>query len=440
MSASIFHGAPGSFKSASAFWFEVLPALRQGRLVVTNIEGVLTKESIEIELDETFPESADIWRLSSQTQTGLFLWRRWFWWMPVKAFIIIDEVQDVFPSDAKVFKPEDLDNQGIETIKEHLPEKYYERYKEEIATFKPDLSEGTSDDTGEIILDENGDILYPRLMREANMRHRKYNWDIIYCTPEISEIHKLVRSVCEFAYFHKYNQALEFIPYFKRRPRIHEHSPKSSGQPKKKDDVTKWRKVPLEVHKCYRSTSTGGITKRGGLNGFNDPSLIVAIALLFLSLSYSTWWLFIKEDSKPVIESGLVTNKEGKQVPSSSSSQNLNISGNTSNNKAISENDIPLALPYDASNIYMTGYQSVFNTNYGNVTEVKEFIFTLKLEDKEFSLNNYDLENFGILVRYFNDCRVELYNNKHSRIVSCMPKFTSTAKQESSQQQNVLNM
>ena len=157
MSASIFHGAPGSFKSASAFWFEVLPALRAGRVVVTNIEGVLTKESIEIELDEVFPETADIWRLSSQTETGLFLWRRWFWWMPVKAFIIIDEVQDVFPNDSKVFKPEELDSQGIESIKQHLPEKFYNHYKKAIADFKPDISEGTKDDTGETILDENGD-------------------------------------------------------------------------------------------------------------------------------------------------------------------------------------------------------------------------------------------------------------------------------------------
>ena len=41
MAASIFHGPPGSFKSASAFWYEVLPALRAGRVVVTNIEGIL---------------------------------------------------------------------------------------------------------------------------------------------------------------------------------------------------------------------------------------------------------------------------------------------------------------------------------------------------------------------------------------------------------------
>ncbi len=420
MSANIFHGAPGSFKSASAFWFEVLPALRAGRVVVTNIEGVLTKESIEIELDETFPDSADIWRLSSQTETGLYLWRRWFWWMPVKAFIIIDEVQDVFPNDSKVFKPEDLDNQGIESVKDKLPEKFYNHYKIAIADFKPDLSEGTSDDTGETILDENGDILYPKLMREANMRHRKYNWDIIYCTPEITEIHKLVRSVCEFAYYHKYNQALEFIPYFKRRPRIHEHSPKSSGIPKKKDDVTKWRKVPVEVHKCYRSTSTGGITKRGGVNGFKDPSLIFAIALLLLCIGYATWWGFIKEDRKSLREYSLDANQENSQVSRKANAKDTNFSNTPNAISSRDETHVSLALPYDSSSIYFTGYQTVI---LNKDRKYKEYFFELTSGDNKISMNSNDLYYFGIQVEFVNECTVKLIDDELSKLVRCPPKI-----------------
>ncbi|WP_411673631.1 zonular occludens toxin domain-containing protein [Vibrio campbellii] len=37
------HGSNGSYKSAYATWFEILPALREGRLVVTNIEGLRPK-------------------------------------------------------------------------------------------------------------------------------------------------------------------------------------------------------------------------------------------------------------------------------------------------------------------------------------------------------------------------------------------------------------
>jgi zona occludens toxin len=420
MSASIFHGAPGSFKSASAFWFEVLPALRAGRVVVTNIEGVLTKESIEIELDEVFPESADIWRLSCQTETGLFLWRRWFWWMPVKAFIIIDEVQDVFPNDSKVFKPEDLDNQGIDSIKEHLPEKFYNHYKVAIEQFKPDISEGTSDDTGEIVLDKDGNILYPKLMREANMRHRKYNWDIIYCTPEISEIHKLVRSVCEFAYFHKYNQAVEFIPYFYRRPRIHEHSPKSSGQPKKKDDITKWRKVPLEVHKCYRSTSTGGITKRGGVNGFKDPTLIFTIAILFFAVGYATWWAFIKDDSKAISHVYVEGNKQGSEASSKATPQDTSFFNSANLNSGSNEIRISLELPFDATKIYLTGYQDVV---LNKDKKYKQYFFVMTAGDDQISINNHDLYYFGYEVTFINDCMVKLKRKDRFKIVTCLPKL-----------------
>jgi zona occludens toxin len=418
MSAIIFHGAPGSFKSASAFWFEVLPALRAGRIVVTNIEGVLTKESIEIELDEVFPVSADIWRLSSQTETGLFLWRRWFWWMPVKAFIVIDEVQDVFPNDAKVFRPEELDSQGIESLKEHLPEKFYNHYHVALADFKPDLSESTSDDTGQQVLDENGNFLYPKLMREANMRHRKYNWDIIYCTPEITEIHKLVRSVCEFAYYHKYNQALEFIPYFKRRPRIHEHSPKSIGVPKKKDDITKWRKVPLDVHKCYRSTSTGGITKRGGANGFKDPTLIFTIALLFFCICYATWYLFIKEDRKSLQQYSMESNQENSQVSSQTNAKNTGFFNSSDTVQDNNESRIPLNLPYQANKIYMNGYQTVV---LNKDRKYKEYFFTLYQDDVEISINSDDLFFFGISVEYINHCTVKLKDGNKTRLVHCSP-------------------
>ncbi len=420
MAASIFHGAPGSFKSASAFWFEVLPALRAGRVVVTNIEGVLTKESIEIELDEVFPESADIWRLSSQTESGLFLWRRWFWWMPVKAFVIMDEVQDIFPNDAKVFKPEELDNKGIESLKEHLPEKFYKHYHVAIAEFKPEISEGTSDDTGEQVLDKDGNILYPRLMREANMRHRKYNWDIIYCTPVIEEIHKLVRSVCEFAYFHKYNQAVEFIPYFYRRPRIHEHSPKSSGQPKKKDDITKWRKVPVDVHKCYRSTSTGGITKRGGVNGLKDPTLIFTLAILLFAVCYATWWAFIKDDKKSINELHMEDNKKELSIPSASTAQNTGFFNNSNTAQNSTKNSVPLGLPFDATKIYLTGYVDVI---LNKDRRYKQYFFTMTAGEDEISINSRDLYYFGYDVTFINECMVELKKGNSTKHVSCPPKI-----------------
>jgi zona occludens toxin len=428
MAANIFHGAPGSFKSASAFWFEVLPALRAGRVVVTNIEGILTKESIEMELDEVFPESADIWRLSSQTENGLYLWRRWFWWMPVKAFIIIDEVQDVFPNDSKVFKPEELDSKGIESLKELLPSKFYDHYKKAILDFKPDLSEGTQDDTGQTILDSEGNILYPKLMREANMRHRKYNWDIIYCTPEITEIHKLVRSVCEFAYFHKYNESFEFIPYFKRRPRIHQHSPKSSGIPLKKGDPTKWRKVPIDVHKCYRSTSTGKITKAGALNAFKDPTLIFVIALLLSSFGYLAWYTFFQTSSSKAIAANNEIPKDSTQISSKTPIKSNGLFSSAVPVQSDNESSLPLELPFDATKIYMTGYQDVV---LNKDKKYKQYFFVMTAGDDQISINNHDLYYFGYEVMFINECTVKLKRDNRFKVVTCLPKLiTPVVKEE----------
>lgn len=426
MSASIFHGAPGSFKSASAFWFEVLPALRSGRVVVTNIEGILPKESIEIELNETFPEGADIWRLSSQTDTGLYLWRRWFWWMPVKAFIILDEIQDVFPDDAKVFRPEDLDSEGIECLKDKLPTKYYDYYWEEIGKFTPEVDEASVDDTGQTILDEKGNIIYPKTMREANMRHRKYNWDLIYCTPAIEEIHKLIRRVCEFAYFYKYNQALEFIPYFFRKPRFHEHSPKTNGT-RKKDDVIKWRRVPVEVHKCYRSTSTGGITKRGGVNAFKDPTLIFAIALLFFCFSYATWYLFIKEEREVLMQQNLENNKKYSKVSSEADVQDTSFFDDPNSLQVNNEKPVSLVLPYDSTNIYMTGYQTVF---LNKDRKYKEYFFELSKGEQKILMNSNDLYYFGINVEFVNECTVKLIDDDLTKLVRCSPKFANNIKSD----------
>lgn len=427
MATSIFHGAPGSFKTASAFWFEVLPQLRAGRLVVTNIEGILTKESIEIALNETFPESAQIWRLSSQTDKGLYLWRRWFWWMPVNAFIIIDEVQDVFPDDAKVFKPEELNSQGIDSLKEQLPEKFYTYFKNAIDEYTPSTDEGSKDDTGETILDENGHIIYPKTMREANMRQRKYNWDLIYCTPAIEEVHKLIRRVTEFAYFYKYNKALEFIPYFKRKPRIHEHSPKNTGQPKKKDDPTVWRRVPIEVHKCYKSTSTGEITKRGGLNAFKSPSFIIAFALLFFCFSYAGWWAFIKEDRKPFGQVAADGHRGSSQISSQTTIKNSRVSNSVDSVQGTNEIRISLELPFEATKIYLTGYQDVV---LNKDKRYKQYFFVMTTGDDQISINNHDLYYFGYEVSFINECMVKLKKDKQFRLVTCEPRVIQKPKVE----------
>jgi zona occludens toxin len=420
MAAVIYHGAPGSFKSANAVWNELLPALRKGRLVVTNIEGLLSREEIEIELNEVFPEGAEIWRLSSQTDKGKFLWMRWFWWMPVGALIILDEVQDVFPADVTVFKPVELDSQGIDSLQEKLPDGYYERYYKSLTAFTPD--DQYTDDTGDIILDEKGLVIYPKTMREANMRHRKYNWDLVYCTPEITEIHKLVRAVCENGYKHRYMDGLEFIPYFYRRVRLNEHSPKSNGETIKKSDTVKWRKIPLDVHTLYKSTSTGKVTARRGINPLKNPSFMFTIALLLLALGFIAYYFIFKsndENVKKVLDQGnQILVQDVVQTTKSNS-----ISSSRDDTYSIGdETYFPLdkSLPYGASVIYLNGYVDVI---VNKQKSYKNYLFTAIKDNQEMYLTESDLYYFDIQVRFVNPCKVQLKSGKTSYTIRCVPNF-----------------
>lgn len=411
MACNIFHGAPGSFKSSSAVYFEMLPELRKGRLVVTNIEGLKTKQEIETLLNEEFPESADIWRLSSQTDNGKKLWRRWFWWMPLNAFIILDEVQDIFPNDKAAYKPENYDNDGIDLLKELLPEKFYKGYLKALQDFKPKDSEIITDDTNQKILDDNGFIIYPPNMREANMRHRKFNWDIIYCTPDITQIHSLIRGVCQYAYRHYYFDSLEFIPWFNRRPRINEHNPKTNGLTLKKGDSKRWRKIPLVTFQLYKSTSTGTTTKRRGANGLKDSKLIITSAIFIIFLLFS----FFYDSDEPVVSTE--TKKDDVLLVQKDNTEPV-VSHNTTYNNAVDTSATnSLDIPYNAESMYLTG---IIDSYKGGVN-VPDFFFTLNIDNLEYSLTSEDLKSFGIKVRKLSSCVVMLVKGNLSRRIYCKP-------------------
>ena len=96
MATKINYGPAGSYKSSSAVWFERLPALREGRCVVTNVEGLYPLKTIERVLGEKFPDSARLYRISSLTARGRRLWRCWYHWMPIGSYVLMDEAQDIY--------------------------------------------------------------------------------------------------------------------------------------------------------------------------------------------------------------------------------------------------------------------------------------------------------------------------------------------------------
>ncbi|WP_017218838.1 zonular occludens toxin family protein [Pseudoalteromonas sp. NJ631] len=424
MATSIFHGAPGSFKSASAVWFELLPALRAGRLVVTNIEGIKPIEDIEQELNETFPETAKLWRMSSQSDTGHKLWRNWYHWVPCGALIIMDEVQDIYPTETTQFKPESCDYQPVQNYQEVLPEDWYQYHLDTLETYKPaDLTSGDVDDLGIEIFNEHGHIIYPKTLKEAYMRHRKYNWDIICCTPDITSVHKYIRNVSQYAYAHKYFDGLAKIPYFYRRPRIHEHNPKLDGKTPNKADPKKWRKIPVRVHDLYKSTATKSITSATGKNFLLSPMFAFPVVVVTLCLGYFGLYFggaFDVEENQETATIPVEHHQESAVAPSD----------NDSNTPVVSPT-IHIGLPYDAKRAYIS---AIITTVDGERVE-KEVVIEFKTQDGTVSANSKDITRMGYSVIVFNSClaRIEYQGFQYHAI--CKPTDTPPPIQEQQYQQ-----
>ncbi|EHU9451544.1 toxin, partial [Vibrio vulnificus] len=96
MAIFIRTGSNGSYKSAYTVYFVIYEALKAGRVVVTNIEGMQPLEVIEKRLNIQFPSTTRLIRIFSRDQDGIELWQHFFCWCPLGALIVIDECQDIF--------------------------------------------------------------------------------------------------------------------------------------------------------------------------------------------------------------------------------------------------------------------------------------------------------------------------------------------------------
>jgi zona occludens toxin len=434
MATKIFHGAPGSYKSSTVCWFELLEALKAGRLCVTNLQGIKTLEEISLQLDIVFPASSQLVRIASNNDTGRDLIRNFYQWLPIGSFIFIDEIQDIYPKDAS-FKALDYNYKGEGFFDERLPDSVVALYHEKQRKIKSlvDITK-FEDDLGLSIFDDRDYINYPPTLRECFMRHRHYNWDICLATPDIVEVAPFIRSVCEAAFAHTSKDSAPF-PYFKRRPRVLEHSPKTNGASTKKGDIVTNRKIPLDVFKIYESTATGQSTKSGAGNSPVTPTIICG-ALVFLALfCFVLYVLFFRSSSSdsPPIPSVSVINKDFKEVTQTSIKSPKKDNDFVSDNvtpKNLFKNDSSLILPFSADSIYLSAINKVYNVG----ERVKaDYVFLLNIKGDEFYVSSTDLVVLGYKISFRSDYVVSLSDGYSSRLVFFMPsKYKKPIKEKPS--------
>lgn len=414
MAVVIRHGPNGSYKSASAVWYDLLPALRQGRICITNLEGCYPLEDIEKRLGEKFPDSTRLYRINIIHDDALRLWRRWFHWAPVGSFLLMDEVQDIYPD--KSWKESDLDYQPIETYKDQLPPGLIEDYYAALDACKPEQFESCDyDDTGSLLFDDNGRIVYPKTLNGAFKRHRKFNWDIVCVTPDINDISPMVRGCAELA---KAQSNKDSFFLYRRKPRIYEHNPRQNGVPTANSPVYR-EKVPLAAFLLYKSTQTGKHTKSGQSKGPFSSPLFYFYAFLMLVFGGFAIYNYSEADKLNAQIDGKSTVATPEKDPDVAVQVGSDLPDNVGAGRPdkVHPSKPVFVNPYDAKAVYVTG-ESLDTQGNGVIT-----IALFTKDGDEYHTNNDELYSMGYAVRYKRYCQAELYNVETGESVTifCQP-------------------
>ncbi len=458
MAVSFRHGSNGSYKSAYAVWFEIVPALRSGRLVITNVEGLKSLEGIEKALGEKFPESAQLIRLFSRSEEGVFLWQNWFSWCPIGALIIIDECQDLFTKDVgfvrekAVFRP-------LEDFLPHLPDGFSELFYSRWLPV-PDSArgnDGEEDDSGRTQYDESGRLLYPYNFYGAFMRHRKYQWDIVMLTPDWTSIPTWLRGCAQSAFSHSSKDS--FLT--KRRPRVFYHAPQSSkSQPTTKQDYSSCTnvKIPIDVFALYKSTGTGDFNEsKSDLTMLKSPKFILSILVFFGALSYFMVAVYEKytRDDK---DSALAASVNDSQLASDSQTVSSGKNGATSIDSTVENSGSVATVRGSGEDSFQGGDDihriNVFHEHFPMFNDATAIYFTfanvivrggsspsrttiygirIDKNGSSYYLKSSTLAKFDYSFKAIDDCLISVEHGDEFHLLTCPPYDEAVVDDENSE-------
>jgi len=397
MGIKIHHGPDGTYKTSGAIKDDILPVIKSGRTLVTNVRGFSKENAIKILGRKSVHKNFEVIFVDTEQQPGRDKLARFFHWAPKGAFFVIDEVQ-------RIFKPKWRDKDIQELNYVGGPE------------------QAAKDDR-------------PEDMDTAWDMQRHYNWDFVFTTTSITKVRAEMKDMAKVAIRH-YN--LGVWRFYKTV----EHATDSRGTNKSSQGTVKFfNYVPKKVFALYSSTKTGAFTNSEPRTPFyKDPKvlgLLIALACL---------WTYILSKPAPKVLGGggtdgnKTTEQTSKPVQKSSASSNNNAV--LSRDSKIGDND-NLAVsdqlidknhnldPYNAilKNAYITGY--VFSLGE------KNYVFNSDIDGKEYSFNTIDLREVGYYIKWVKPCKVKLFYEGKSSFVYCSYKNsiheTSTDNQQAAE-------
>ena len=251
MSIKIHHGAPGSYKSSGAIHTDVMPTIKAGRHIVTNVRGFTAERCKEV-LGKAVPDDFQVTYIETESQEGRDHFARFYHWAPKGVFFLVDEVQRIFPPSWRQTDLDRLDYPG-----------------------GPDAAKNDG---------------RPETIDVAFDMHRHHNWDFVFTTPNIKKVHQVIRAAAETAIRHTNMAILGIGGRYKTVLHLSDNSGSSMS------DVLQakpFNKVPKYVFKLYDSTTTGKVSDTiAGSSILRDPKILFFLAVWGLCVFFG----FIKPE------------------------------------------------------------------------------------------------------------------------------------------------
>lgn len=400
MSIKVYWGANGSYKSSSAVQDDVIPELKKGRTVITNIRGLTLEKCLTQYPD--LPEGANIINIDMASAGSMDKCRNWFRWAPRGSLIVLDEIQLIYPTQ--------WTNKDLKQFELQVEEGGVKR----VATF-----------------DEAERLGEPFDMVDAFTRHRHFNWDLVLTTPNIKYVRTEIRQTTEAAYRQANGALLGIKGRFKRSLHDAQVNQPPSGA------MVQTLKINQKTFRCYSSTATGQVQDtRAGVNLFKSPQLLLALAVaagaLFYSFSSGGLDYFFEdhaakaqqqlnpdseETSKPDVELHKAANPSPSRVDSQgrTNPDRRHVSDNVSTQPASSGPAYLELEPFNEYNAHISRYLG--KENGANMDFLIEF--NKDQDGHPFSLDMAKLSRIGYRFRFLDECAIFLIWKDQARLVTC---------------------
>ncbi|MEN9481582.1 MAG: hypothetical protein RLZZ298_2977 [Pseudomonadota bacterium] len=361
MPIKIHHGPPGSYKTAGAMGDDFLREAKTGRVIVTNVRGV-TRERVLEEFPD-LPESFDVIHCDDKTPEDRQRWATWFHWIPPGAFIFVDEAQMIWPKNWREADIRKLDYPGGQ----HQA-----------------MADGR-----------------PYTWEEAFEKHRHYNWDMVFTTPNFKKIRDDIKQCAEMAYKHKNLATLGIRGRYIEAAHLADDD---GGSPSHFLSVNS-KKVPPYVFKIYESTATGAITDtQTGISIFKNPRVAILLFILMLVpiLVFRNGMPAIFGGSTPVAVSPVKSSpKDSGPIPAQAGYLP------TASSPAVTFDIDQRLEPFVEAPAYIS-------MSY-KVGRLYKYAVTIAGQ----SMTNNDMLDLGYTIKQLGSCGLELSRNGFRRIITC---------------------